>query len=213
MGALCTTPHNQATLQLTAVSSQSGEQLIDHLNWQLMRNNLVEAESHVIQPTFNVPPGTYELIVHYKSITTKVHNINLKPYTLLDQIVRIGQVRNPDSYHIDHEEEFNPSTEHERRKLDRKSQNYIGHDDTLKIPPTSEQLRQQKQALQRAHLGPMAHPILSHMAQFDGAVEPEVNPVPSENPDTINDLYERYEHQLDLAMQPAFNPKPSTPNA
>ena len=214
MATLCRIDDKKAKLRLVAVAAQSGETIQEDLSWEIFRHNELVAESKEATPTFSLPTGNYMLIVQYKKkLSTTVENINLLPYTLLDQVIRIGKVRTPDSYHIDDETSFNPETEHERRSLDRNSQQFIGHDDVLKKPPTREQLRQQQQALSRSHLGPLSHPVLGQMVQFDGAVDPTVNPVPSENQDTINELYEEYQHQLQQQpeMQPHFNPKPSSP--
>jgi hypothetical protein len=210
MSALCKTNQSLAQLRLSAVLAQSGAIIHKNIRWEMFHQGQCVAQSHEPAPTFSLKSANYDLVVHYKSTKTKVNNINLLPYSIQDQVVRIGQVRTPDSYHIDDSESFNPETEHERRKHDRDAQRHVaGHDDILKKPPSEEALRQQQQALQHANLGPQAHPILSIQAQFDGAVEPDVNPLPTENPDTVNELYERYEHQL--TNQPKFNPQPSTP--
>ena len=138
-----------------------------------------------------------------------IDGIHLTPGSIQDLVVRLGEEGTPDSYHIDDDSVFNRDTEYERRQLDRKSQRAITqHDDVLKKPPTREQLQQQQQAkqlLQKNGLGPLPHPILSKVAQFDGAVDPDANPVPSENTDVINELIEQYQ----LTQQPEFNPKPN----
>ncbi len=208
MGLLKQSNQAAATLTLSAISPKHCKLVTNELRWKLWQRSELVAESLEGSPTFLLPPGSYELTAHHPSYnTTSLDRIHLPPDSITDLVVHLDGDTTPDEYHIDDEDAFNPESEFQRRELDRKSQRALArHDDVLKKPPTREQLQQQQQALQRSGMGPMAHPILSHMVQFDGAVEPEVNPVPSENPDTVNELV----NQLELTMQPEFHPKPQS---
>lgn len=211
MAVLTRAQSSKPELTLTAIMAQSGMTITKGLHWQLFHGDSQQlvAESKDHSPRFSLVPGDYSLTVRHKKMITNVNHIKLVPHEYLDVVVTIGQLRTPSDYHITNESQFNPMTEHERGLLDRKAQNFIGHDDVLKEPPREDLLRQHKQALDQAGLGLPPHPVLAQQVQFDGAIDPSVNPLPTENTDTVNELYAELEHQL--GMQPAFNPKPSSP--
>ena len=211
MGVICPISSQEARLQLSAMSAKTGAIITEGLTWHLFSHHNFEHQSTDASPFFAVPKGVYSLKVHHKKNTTTVNNIHLPAHSHQSFIITLGQ-KSPieDSYFIADKRAYNSETEFERRQLDRKSQRpYTQHDDILKKPPTREQLQQQQQMLRHHQMGPQAHPVLSQVAQFDGAVEPEVNPVPSENPDTVNELVDQYQ----LTMTPDFNPKPSAPSS
>lgn len=196
-------PATSPQLVLAAVMAKSGKQITEGLAWQLSCQNKIVQSSQFAEPHFKLPPGIYDIKLAYKQYQVSMKSVQVRPYQMTNLLLRVGQPE-PDGYY----EDVNFDIEYERRKADRRVHT-VAHDDVLKkqIDPALQQ--QQQQALEASHLGPKSHPLLSHQVQFDGAVEPEVNPLPDKNIDTVNELYHQYELELGYQAKPSFNPRPS----
>lgn len=202
MSSLTRIPSSTSELVLAAVMAKSGKQITEGLDWHIIASNGSVLKSQAKTPHLDIAPGIYTIKLHYKQYQISLKAIQVRPHQMTNLLVRVG-LPEPDGFY----EDIDFSIEYERRKADRRAHN-VAHDDILKQQIDAAQQQQQQQALEASHLGPQSHPLLSHQVQFDGAVEPEVNPLPDQNRDTVNELYHQYELELGYQAKPSFNPRP-----
>lgn len=200
--AITRIPATQSQLVLAAILAKSGKQITEGLEWSITLGDKVVHISKASQPNIKLPPGIYGIRLRYKQYRVSLNNIQVRPQQMTNLLLRVGQPE-PDGFYKDVDFDI----EYERRKADRRAHT-VAHDDVLKKQIKAEEQRAQQQALEASHLGPKSHPLLSHQVQFDGAVEPEVNPLPDKNIETTQELYNRYELELGYQAKPSFNPRP-----
>ena len=202
MTTLTRIPSSSSELVVAAILAKSGKHITEGLHWVIMKQGHIVEKSQQATPNFKLKPGVYDIKLVYKQYQIQIKSVQIKPYQMANILLRVGQPE-PDGYY----EDINCESEYERRKADRRKHNVL-HDDVLKKQVDPREQQKMQQALEASRLGPQSHPLLSHQVQFDGAVEPEINPVPSENAETVNELYHQYELELGYQAKPSFNPRP-----
>lgn len=209
-----------AEIYLSAVDVKTGALISHDLVWTLNSKSLdAFFSSQKGQVEFQGQAGTYKLVLNYKGKCVYEQKIRLRANKRIDMTIAVGGLDkgNPDSnMHRIYSDDLNEQNRFKQRSQESDGQHMFGtRADALHEPlddSPEEVMDPAQSAAERQCAGASqlkSHPLLNQV-QFDGAIDPSVNPDNRENPEAARELENRLQAQMQnqLGASPGMAPNP-----